>query len=431
MHFNLFTTCTSSGTVDSSELLNGKRLEPFQTHSDMADYWSSTVKEMDVKHLQLASSLYTGVSFRAAQKIIATLKQAGHTVDLYIMSIGYGLIDPEEKIFPYNLSLIYDLTNGSASMYRLIGGEKFNPELWWELINGIHGRSRSPIFEVIKKDTSAINLMCTSATFLGMVASDVYKAVHEFNNTVIILGPSNTSQYVKAPKRLLVNGNIIPIDKDKLSLKIPGNKFDQAQRAGIYLINKFLEADPSSNPLLTPNTSVEFLTDILYGSRAKGVGKTSADYANLIEELKTSGKSMTEAHQGLLSNGHMIPAKAFQLMWDPESVKQLEEENDEDAAISSLQNIGLVTPDNEEESTELLFVFRNAIIKGGFTGTLFGANQIHTWAKTYCEKTNKDVPGKFQSPQKLTHFIKHIGPTMNIFPADNPKVQTASFQVIL
>jgi hypothetical protein len=424
MHINLFTTCTSSGIVDAIPELDGKRLKPFRTHSDMIDYWKSTIDAQPPEKRVLASTLYTGVSFRAAQKIQTLLKQGGHTCDLFIMSIGFGLIAPEELIVPYNLSLIFDDSANSASMYRLIE-EKINMDLWWEMTNQHRGKSRHPIKEVIEKSKDSINLVCTSATFLNMVASDIWEGARNDGSTVIILGPSNTSQYVKAPKRLLVNGNIFPIDRMKLEGIVAGNKFDQAQRAGIYLVNRVLAGEGTFRDYKT------LLNPIAYGNSATAKQVEQINFDTFVAEAKGAGKSEGAALQELINKGHIISSKAFHLLWNPEEAQQILDKADPQMAIKALQNIGLVTPDNEEESTELLLIFKNAIVQGGFTGSLFGAKEIVSWATTYCESVGREIPGKFQSPQKLTHFIKTIGPSMNIYPADNPKVQTASFQVVV
>lgn len=421
MHLNLFTTCTSSGNIPPVPELDGKKLRQFKTHDEFRDYWEKTVKEHDSERVE-AAYLYTGFSFQSAQKIANKMKQAGHTVDFYIMSIGFGLIHPEEHIVPYNLSLLVDDSPTSASMHRIVKGEKFNVEYWWEAINLSQRGVGDPIAKVLaKKGKDTHNLFCISGSFFRMVAEDIYKGIQQAPDaSVTILGPSNTQQFVKAPRRLDKLGKIVPIDRDKLLRLVPGNKFDQPQRAGIYLVDQFLaKGDWDPQKLLEP---------ISYISGGKALEQV--DIAQKVAEGKASKKPKDEVHRELLEAGCVISSHAFEMLWDPSKQETLVKSNDSDAAVNALKHIGFSQPEKEEESVDLLVIFVDAMKKGGHTGAMFGSKDVVAWAKSYCESTSRDLPPKFLSPNKLSHFLRTVGPSFGVYPAHNPKAQIACFQIV-
>jgi hypothetical protein len=421
MHFNIFTTCTSSGTSPAIPELDGKKLRPFDDHGSMGSYWRDAVQlaTAEGKNVE-AAHLYTGVSFRTAQKIVGMLQAEGHTTSLYIMSIGFGLIHPEDKIVPYNLSLLYDKSPDSASMYRLIR-EPLNAELWWTVINRNLDKSATPISDVmLTAEADTFNLVVVSNSFFSMVAGDIYNALQEKPNLrLAIFGPTNHLQLVRSARKLAQHEKVFALDRDKLNNKIPGNRLDAPQRAGVFLTQQMLKEGINKEP-------AELLQDLLGASSQK----PKRDISEVIQELRTEGLEKEEVHKQLLEKGYLLSSKAFSLAWDPNEVAKVLESNSQDAAISALKGIGFVTPENDDESIELLVVFRDALIAAGHAGGMFGARELSLWGKAYCENVGRTLPGKFQSPQKLTYLLKQVGPSLRIYPANNPKVQTASFQVV-
>lgn len=425
MHFNILTTCTSSTNEAAVPELNGKFMSPFASHMDMIRYWKDTMADLSDSLKVTAGQHYTGVSFRAAQTAKSKLEGLGHTASLHIMSVGYGLITADEQVFPYNLSLTNEPQNPtSSSLHRLIS-ESLNVELWWEQMNKMHGRSGNPITDLLIKDPDAHTLVCVSGSFFAMVAGDLLHAYNSGAHNITIIGPSARQQFVKSARKLVQYDLVIGLDRDKLDAFIPGNKFDTAQRGGIFYANNF-DATKSVREILAPISS----DGTEQKQRSDFVRSEVVDYAQMIREAKVSGLSKEECATQLQTQGHVIAEHTLTLLWDEAYTSDIVNEDHAALALNALENIGFKAAGNDKESIELLMMFRRALIEGKLQGRLFTAKDVGTWAKNFCEMTKQPLPMRFESSQLLAYLLKEQGEPMGIYAVVKVNAGATQYQLV-
>lgn len=400
MKINLMTTCTSSGTTPALDVLNGKLLAPSKTHQEFAVRWKGLLTDQSKKakgELIQADKLYAGQGFRMALRVKEALEDAGHEVSFHILSIGYGLIEPEQKILPYNLSLIYNKETG-PSMYYLIQDENFHPNTWWRLICKHLKKSETPIADVHTED--ALTLICTSNTFLSMVSEDAFEASKKGGN-LYIMGLSSPGQLIKWTRKLYEGGHILVADRDAIDKVSPGNRYDFPQRVALHLIKSLDLINP------TPEEVTEQIGKAFEEiKRGSSIQKVATDFGSIILGLKEQGKSMDEAFEHLQFAGTPIAYKVLETIWNPDKEVRKSVQSD---ALAALAEITVGAPEGDVESLELLQILNGALTSANKVGHSMTSSTIHSWAKSFCEKSEQDLPGKFKNPQRITHLMRRFG----------------------
>lgn len=399
MKINLMTTCTSSGTSPVTDDLDGRNLEPSKTHSDFATRW----KKLQDKHskpeeLISAEKLYAGQGFQMALRVKELLESAGHEVNFYILSIGYGLIKPNQKIAPYNLSLIYNKETG-PSMYHLIE-ENFRPSTWWRMISKAHTGSETPIADVSDKDI--LTLICTSNTFLSMIVEDAFEASLK-SEGLFITGLSAPGQLVKWTRKLYNGGHILIGDRHAVDGICPGNRYDFPQRTAFLLSKELIKAKIDNVATATAEIP-KFFEPIKRGSPEV---KPSINLSEVITNLKEGGKSFDEAFQLLQFSGTPIARSTLEAVWIPG--KAILNKEIQDDALSALAEVVTSEPEGDIEALELLQILGGALAAANKVGHCVDSPTMCNWAKSFCEKSQRELPGRFKSAHKLTHLVRRLG----------------------
>ncbi len=409
MKFNIFTTCTASGTVPAVESLDGVHWDEYPSHQEFRDAWCKEEKSLDKDDQILVKQLYSGTSFQTVHAMRDEIIAADHEVCVKVVSLGYGLLDWEDSIHPYNLSLVQ---GSKASLHRIVAGERFSPERWWAMINSGLSDTRTPITDYLRTaaEAGAINIVCVSSTFLQLISDDLLDASRSIDIDFVIVGPTSTSQMIKSCRLLAKSGFIQVVGRDKIRTGLSGNKYNFAQRCAHQIVSDKIES---------PNTSLREIVGKYEGSNSPIIDK-GPDLAAFVGAAHMDKKPLDEAFRKYVDDGGTVSYIRFAHLYEPK-----QKATDDDlmkAAVSMLEKISLSddTGVNDEEAMEVLTTFRDALEQAGKKGAAFTAGDVASWAKLTYDSLNRELSPRITEPRKLTHFIKAVGPALGFIEEGAP-----------
>ena len=154
------TTCTdrkrypAPSNLDASNLLPGPQ-------SIIASAWRKSIRSAIT--VGSAKEVYCGRSFQEA----ATAAHTGRA-DFRIISGGLGLIQGNEKIPSYSLSLVRQSPEFVGS--RVVG-EPFDAALWWSAIQGTP--DPAPLAQMLRANPNSFAVIAISNAYLPLIGKDL------------------------------------------------------------------------------------------------------------------------------------------------------------------------------------------------------------------------------------------------------------------
>ncbi len=183
-----------------------------------------TIEEVSIQWIQalknhrehvMASDFYQGRSIKEA-KIAANLVNAEH----FIISAGLGLINIEDKIPAYNLTI-------SKNNKDSIGNKilNFDQNTWWKRIN--ENKKIKSINELVTKNPKKLVILSLNTNYYKFIEKDLLSIDRKLKNNLRIIGPISTEVHTE------LQYFTIPYDGrlDSKDSPIQGTKTDFPQRA--------------------------------------------------------------------------------------------------------------------------------------------------------------------------------------------------------
>jgi len=214
------TTCTDRKKYPVLPSLDASSLPP-ASQSSVSRTWRRRIKAAHA--VGSANSVYCGRSFQEA----ASAARAG-SADFRIISGGLGLIQSDEEIPSYSLSLVRQSSEYIGS--RVVGAP-FNAPQWWSEIQPNH--EVAPLAVSIRCNRNAIAVIGISNTYLSLVGNDLALLDEDDLERVRLIGMGIETA---CPPKL--RNCILPYDDrlDGPDSPIPGTRSDFSSRAMRHFI---------------------------------------------------------------------------------------------------------------------------------------------------------------------------------------------------
>ena len=411
----VITNCTASSSMSPAPLLEGATLPREASLGATLAEWCKRIEDTKEqegdKYKASPFELYRGIGFHTIMNVLDGLAAKDIEVEMYIISLGFGLVKATDPIQSYNIN-----TWGTdpSSLQEIVTGEPFKPRRWWEGINRILNKTDSPVADLIDRKEHDLVLIATTSKFLELYASDLAKAVQYRGETNIrVVGPSLGKGYVAKDLKLLSNSDIImPYDR-RLGRKIVGNRNDFAHRCALHFVTDVLPNDLEGSVTTHKKTvqdAMNAMGDPIVRDRTEEI--SSEDLTAFLKQ-EGEGKSSDEVFKLLISRGVKVShARILLLMEGKESISTDEQE----AASSAWDQIEPTAVSGDmrlQEVLEALIVFQSTA-KEHTTQRVFIAKDIKIWAERYFEGLGKTLPDMFASTNKLSRLLNRSGKEIGI-----------------
>jgi hypothetical protein len=415
MKIALITNCTSSSSIPVVSYLDGVTLPKGHTHEETAQEWKTRIDKALKANEGVATvkSMYTGISFRSVLQAMDHLQ--GVETQLFVVSLGFGLVKAEDTIASYNINMQPPMESPS-SLAGIITSEVFEPIRWWSAVNRSLG-SENPIAKIIASKEYDLIVVCLTNSFLGLVAADIASATQlEGFNRVRIVGPKGTHWIQKYLRHIAKRGVMLPYTKSLNDL-VPGNRNDFAQRAALHFVREVLVPNKFNGDL---KEHTELVRKAMGNVTSFSDQITDELLSDTIASLKEEGVTLaTEAYTKALNATNLrIPFPKFQRAWgvQEESEASTEEMDDALAALDIAGMSGSAGGDTGESITTIK-LFVSAVRARGGGG--FTVRDVTNWAKLYFDRRKEAIPETFASPNKLGRLLSTISSEIGVTKLTN------------
>jgi hypothetical protein len=413
MKIAVLTNCTSSSSVPVVPYLDGVAMGNGYSHTSAGEEWKKRIDRAFAQKdgLCRVKQLYTGISFRTMLQAMDHLGDVDS--NLFIVSLGFGLVKAEDIIASYNLNM-QESDQSASSLLNIVTEELFEPIRWWNAVNrNVHG-PESPVANLITSNDYDLIIIALTNNFLHLAAADIASCcTTEAFNKVRIVGPKGNNWMLKYMRHIAKRGVIMPYGPT-LNDMIPGNRLDFAQRAALHFIQKILVPSEYSTDL---NLHKKMVGEIFGGRDSTGGTYDEDDVKARIEVLKVEHLNITDAYTALIKQGVQIRLDKFQRLWGMQQVQETSE-SDIDDAMAALNTIGIVQGyDDQSEVIQTLRTFTNALRSRG--GGKFTVGDVCDWAKIYYDRRQKKLPLTLQSRPKLGRLLPSLVGELRIIKTVN------------
>jgi len=383
MRIAVIVNCTSTQSVRPPAFLHGASLPAGLNMVQAVEEWVTRLSRAAPEIGVTPAELYRGLAFHTVSKIAELVGRE----NVFVASIGQGLVNLQQKITPYDLSI--DPTH-PHSLTHSVNQEPFVSTLWWSLINKHTGRSENgkPICDLVcggKYD--AVVIACTMR-FLGMQAEDILNSILTASSCRILIAASSTIGF---PGKL--RSVAVWYDK-RLGASTIGNRNDLNVRAGLNLVKTLLDLNRSD---------LESVQESVTGG-----------FKNVPVPQRGSHSPM-----GLLPTISSNPSNALALI--PKfSVNNFGAEHMEaaKAAMGGLTFASGLGPKRftleEEYQAAGLIVLFVSVLKEINPHGVFTSSEVVLWAHKYCGAVNQSVPEALLTSKTAGRIIRRYGASLGI-----------------
>jgi hypothetical protein len=223
MQIIAITTCTNRKKFPVSAELSATNLET-GPQATVAHNWRKRVRSGLAAGL--AIDVYCGRSFQEA-----TQAARASGADFRIISGGLGLVQGQERIPSYSLSLVSQSQDFIGA--RITGS--FNASHWWREIQ--RGAEEMPISKLIRGAANGLTVIGMSSSYLPLIAEDLGSLRVEELDRLRLIGMGLEAQCPATLRHCL-----LPYDDrlDGPDSPIPGTRGDFASRAMRHFLEKVL-----------------------------------------------------------------------------------------------------------------------------------------------------------------------------------------------
>ena len=254
MDIIIITTCTNRKTLPVYDRIQGRELKT-GSQARVTDQWKTLVKRHPVR--VLAKELYCGRGFGEAVAASQTAE-----ADLWIVSAGLGLVDADEEVPAYDLTL----SPGSPNTIRdKVTTEVFSPSEWWSDL-ARRRRPKRSLAWLVRENPSATVVIAVPFSYLLMIEDDLLSLNALDLGRIRLIGPLNRDsmderlQTVHMPYDDRLNGKGTPI---------AGTRADFPQRA----LRRFVEKVCSQALYGNATAHAQQVEDLLSGLAPPSVPK--------------------------------------------------------------------------------------------------------------------------------------------------------------
>jgi hypothetical protein len=217
----ILTSCTSRKRHSNKlQLVISDR--PGQSLKQLAGTWASRVGEAEPEHR--AGDYYLGRAFSEA-------RHSAHAAraKLLVVSAGLGLVDSEEEVPPYDLTV----APGASSLLPLLRSRNTTTKDWWRTLGAANGHAH-PISSFVSAFKHGLVLIALPATYLEMIAEDLETIPGPVSSAIRIISSPRGQALVPAP----LQPSVLAYDERLEGSPFAGTRSDFPQRA----LNHFVVA---------------------------------------------------------------------------------------------------------------------------------------------------------------------------------------------
>ena len=177
--------------------------------------WSEKVKG-SIHETLPARDQYVGRSFKEVKKIEKTQK-----INWHIISAGLGLIDSEEAIPSYDLTI----TNGSSNsiLKKFICNSDISD--WWKKVNEVFNQTSSPIAELIDNKKDTLFLFALTKSYFNLIKNEFSKINDK--SKIRLFGYKDSSNLDQSVKKYFLpyNSSFDGPDSENIGIKRPDIRY--------------------------------------------------------------------------------------------------------------------------------------------------------------------------------------------------------------
>jgi hypothetical protein len=309
MTLNLIITCVSQKRSKKEHSI----LDPdIKTGSieNVFDQWQSVLSKSALKPMK-ALELYKGNLWNAYRDAWGIINNRIEDSKLWILSAGYGLINANEKIIPYNITF-QDPRNGVPSILAKIKNAAETDsrrgilQKWWELLSKSNNRNPASLMELIAKSGSdEYFLLVLGKDYLEAAFRDLKESIKKAKDPQKILVISNNVNDPLAKRLgknwLFADGRFVNLPRSnntlvnaKIAKEILWHMFNEQQGLSWWSsanFNKFLKFRSSTlpepkKPIRKPSTDKEVKTFVKNALKDKEVS-----FSRLHRSYRDSGRA--------------------------------------------------------------------------------------------------------------------------------------------
>ncbi len=406
----LITNCTASQSVSPDPALTGSSLPTGMTNEDAAALWCDLITKQEPSIPP--AELYRGISFYS----ISRARSIVDPKNIYIVSIGQGLVGLTQPISPYDVSID---PNHKNSLTRVVTLEPFKPQFWWQLVNeGLTSRPY-PITRLVEETDAKIVIISCTNRFQALITEDLLELVQSEDMRKVRIVCGSTASL---PNQLKPYAVVYDKRMNKHSI---GNRNDFNQRAALH----FLRLIHSSPGILLDGTLEEHkavVQDELNKiapppEGGKQVASASVDaLINLLENDKSLLAMSPDAAYTEVQRRHKITVSSVQFRKVWRKVKGLSAGGggapvsaSSDAAKRALEAVagklnrssGHTSWADEEEALKAIRMFAD-LVREAQPDATFGSAEVYAWAQQYYAELQKSPPVQLKSVGKLAHLLR-------------------------
>jgi|CXWL01.1.fsa_nt_gi hypothetical protein len=220
----ILTNCTNRKKGLATFELTSDNLDADSIHA-VAKQWIERLKNAQAVHL--VRDTYCGRSFREAEESAKSL-----SCQLYVVSAGLGIVNSEQKIPLYNLTVSAGVSN---SILDKIGGHPSAKAWWSEIVKG--NPFGTSLQNTLEHHPDDLILIALSSPYIELLNDELLSCPIDQQQRFRFFGKQLNS---KLPECLV--GNWMPYDDrlDCTSSTYSGTQTDFAQRALRHFVNEIL-----------------------------------------------------------------------------------------------------------------------------------------------------------------------------------------------
>ncbi len=230
----IITTCTNRKRHKAIESLYGRNL-PIKSQKQLAKLWAEQVTSALGESTIQAQQLYCGRAFTEALKARENL-----ATDLWIISAGLGLVQAEELVPAYNLTLSLD---SADSIRKRCTDERFSYADWWRSLALIRENSLT-LTKLITQKSADIFCIALSKIYLDLIEDDLLDLSDEDLQRVRLFALLKPEQ---AHERLRACLMFYDHRLDGPDSEISGTRTDFPQRAMRHFIEQVYTKMPDAS----------------------------------------------------------------------------------------------------------------------------------------------------------------------------------------
>lgn len=178
MNIGVVVPCTDS-KAGRTPVTAIRMLDGFRDPEEAATRWLTLLSGSDL--CCEARKLYRGPGWAAGLSLVSAVRRAGAHVDWRIISAGYGLLHPEERVARYSATF----RSGSPDSVPGSDGEVDGLVRWWEAVNRTRGQDRALVGVVSRLDGLVV---AASATYVDALSAEVVTVAEQVPTVVFCAG---------------------------------------------------------------------------------------------------------------------------------------------------------------------------------------------------------------------------------------------------